>query len=474
MSDLLQGSLEENVLTLLAFNNIHAPALVLQLTPELFSTRAYRKVAQTAFEHIERYGSAPGVHLWDLLERELRQGDEGILLGKTLDAMKSLNAKMQPQFVMDGLEDFIQKRQLMIAIEQAADLAHNGDLAGAREALASSNISTAGGEGMWFSDEEAMTSFMDINDEDRFPIGIEEFDRLGVQPARKAMFLLVAPPKRGKSWFLVHVGKTGLQYRKNVLHISLENSAKLTAQRYLQSMFALKQNESADVKVARMRRGADSGRIENIEVESLVKSAGGQPLRSATIEHRQAIIKKMRAFKKRARLRIEYFPSGTLTMAMLNALLDKLERVDGFVPDLLILDYPDLMALDRNNLRISLGSLFVSLRGVAGQRNLALVTATQGGKEAAMANTVNATHVSEDYSKIFTADTIVTYSQTPKEKKSGLARLFVAAARASKDGFIVLISQAYAIGQFCMDSTFMGEHIEQHIERLFKANDGDE
>jgi replicative DNA helicase len=182
----------------------------------------------------------------------------------------------------------------------------------------------------------------------------------------------------------------------------------------------------------------------------------------------------MRAFKKRARLRIEYFPSGTLTMAMLNALLDKLERVDGFVPDLLILDYPDLMALDRNNLRISLGSLFVSLRGVAGQRNLALVTATQGGKEAAMANTVNATHVSEDYSKIFTADTIVTYSQTPKEKKSGLARLFVAAARASKDGFIVLISQAYAIGQFCMDSTFMGEHIEQHIERLFKANDGDD
>jgi replicative DNA helicase len=394
-------------------------------------------------------------------------------LGKTLDAMKALNAKMQPAFVMDGIEDFIQKRQLMMAIEQAADLAHNGDLAAAREALAGGNAYTATSEGIWFADEEAMTAFMDVSDEDRFPLGIEELDRLGVQPARGAMFLLIAPPKKGKSWFLVHAGKTGLQYRKNVLHISLENSAKLTAQRYLQSMFALKQNEGTSVKVARMQR-KHGDRVDNIEVEELVKSAGGSPLRAATLAHKQAIIKKMKAFKKRARLRIEFFPSGTLTMGMLNALLDKLDRVDGFKPDMLILDYPDLMAIDRKNLRIDLGSIFVQLRGVAGQRNFALVTATQGGREGALAHTVNTTHVSEDFSKVMTADVIVTYSQTAKEKKSGLARLFVALSRISKDGFIILISQAYAIGQFCLDSTFMGEHIEQHIERLFKSGDGED
>jgi replicative DNA helicase len=127
------------------------------------------------------------------------------------------------------------------------------------------------------------------------------------------------------------------------------------------------------------------------------------------------------------------------------------------------------MALDRANMRISLGSIFVSLRGIATQRNAAMVVATQGGRDAANSQTTRATQVSEDYSKVMTADTIVTYSQTSKEKKLGLARLLVDAARAAKDGFMILITQAYGIGQFCLDSTFMSDDIEQSVERLSKG-----
>jgi hypothetical protein len=65
---------------------------------------------------------------------------------------------------------------------------------------------------------------------------------------------------------------------------------------------------------------------------------------------------------------------------------------------------------------------------------------------------IKGTHVSEDYSKIMTADYIITYNQTEKEYERGLARIWVEGARGASQGFMALISQTYANGQFCLDS----------------------
>lgn len=467
----LEGNQEENTLTLLCWNSIHAPTLVLQLSPKIFSTRAYRRIAEKAFEHIEQYGEAPAGHLWDLLEPELRRGDEGILLNKTLLSMKELAEHLQPQYVLDRLEHFINKRTLLSALEAAADAAESDDLEAANEALfgVAQPASMADADGIWLSDADAMLGFMDAKDDDKFMIGIDELDKRGIQPARGTMTLLVAPPKKGKSWFLVNCGKTGLQYRKSVLHISLENSAKLTAKRYVQALFSLKKDEATQFKITEFARDVN-GALKDIEKPRAPKHDHS----SVAATNRGPILKKLRTFGRRARLRIEFFPSGTLTIAKYNALLDKLARVDKFVPDLVIFDYPDLMAVGTSNFRLDLGQLFVKLRGIASQRNHALVTVTQGSREAALAKTVGSTMVSEDFSKIMTADTIITYSQTAKEKKNGLARLFVAAARDAADSYIILISQAYAIGQFCMDSTYMDEFTESAIERIVKDMQGDE
>jgi hypothetical protein len=63
--------------------------------------------------------------------------------------------------------------------------------------------------------------------------------------------------------------------------------------------------------------------------------------------------------------------------------------------------------------------------------------------------------IAEDFRKAATADTVITYNQTPTEYKMGLARLFVAKAREDMKNFQVLLSQAYPIGQFCIDSCRM-------------------
>ena len=71
--------------------------------------------------------------------------------------------------------------------------------------------------------------------------------------------------------------------------------------------------------------------------------------------------------------------------------------------------------------------------------------------------------VAEDVSKIATADNVITYSQTEQERKLGLARLWVSNARNDEDKFMILISQCYAAGQFCLNSTLMLSDYEEII-----------
>ena len=104
------------------------------------------------------------------------------------------------------------------------------------------------------------------------------------------------------------------------------------------------------------------------------------------------------------------------------------------------------------NKRLELGQIFERIRGIGVKRNAAIVVVTQGNRESETAQTVTADMASEDISKLATTDVAITYSQTPAEKKLGLARLMVGKARNDGDGFSVLITQAYGIGQFCLDS----------------------
>ncbi len=155
------------------------------------------------------------------------------------------------------------------------------------------------------------------------------------------------------------------------------------------------------------------------------------------------------------RLVIKAFPSGTLTVSHLEAYLDYLEQEHKFQPNVLIVDYPDLMAQDAKNYRISLGRTFVDLRGMFVDRNIAGFCPTQGNRSSLRAEKVRSDMVSEDITKVNTADIVLTYSRTEEEEQRGLGRLYVAHARNARDGATVILTQSYATGQFVLDSALM-------------------
>jgi replicative DNA helicase len=454
----LKGALEDNVLTALCWSDQHAANVSMQVPAELFATRAYREIAEKAIDHLQRYNIPPKGHLRDLLEDKLRRGDEGILLKRTLDAMEELQANFQPEFVLEQLQHFIAMRKLSMAVEQAADALNEGDVDKAREALFEQDLAPKQTPGIWLNDPKRALSFLDHRDEDFFSSDIDVLDDLGVRPRRKTLTLMIAAAKRGKSTWLVGVGKRAILHHQKALHITLENSEELTSKRYTQALFAMAaDSRDASIRVPVFKRDS-LGRCLSIEHDVLTPEV----LRP---EARKQLGKRLSAL--RGKLLIKEFPTSTLTIAQLNAYLDVLERAESFIPDLLIIDYPDLMAVgDVRDMRVNLGKLFAQLRGIGVARNMAVVAVTQGNRSSDHARTVTAGMVAEDWSKIGTADTVLTYSQTSEEKEIGLARVLVAAARDARDKYVVMISQSYATCQFCIDSVYMSKFVESEVDRM--------
>ena len=465
MSDHLKGALEDNVLTVLCWDATYAPQVALKVAPDLFSTRDYIQIAKAAHTFLQRYNEPPRHHLRDLLEKELRKGDEGRLLERTIAAMETLRTDLKSEYVIEELDHFITVREMAHAVENAANALATGDVEKAREALYFPPQSLSS-TGTWLHDGKRALRALDNREEDYFSSGISILDERGVRPKRKTLMLLLAPKGQGKSWFLVNVGKANLIRRKKVLHITLEMPEEDVTLRYTMTMFALSMDQAATVRVPIFRKDGE-GDTTSIAFEDIQ----GEELSAET---RAAVAKRLRALKQRSWLMVKEFATGSLTVAQLSAFLDGLKASDNFVPDMLIVDYPNLMKVDTRDIRVSLGQLIIGIRGLCMSRNMAGVAVMQSNREGMDAKRVKATHMAEDVSAAMTADIVITQSRTEHERRINLARIFIDKVRGAKDGWTALISQAYEIGQYAIDSMYMNKQLFGEVDRVTEAGDGDQ
>jgi hypothetical protein len=267
------------------------------------------------------------------------------------------------------------------------------------------------------------------------------------------------------TWALIHLAKMALIHRVRVCHITLEMSEARCAQRYLQAFFAISKRK-------------ESFQTIHFEKDKLDRISGFADVRvTPTLSFDDPNIKAKLAKKiDKAGTRwldniyIKQFPTGSLTVNQLEAYLDNLEQTERFIPDLLIIDYPDLMKLDAANFRLAIDDTYKRIRGLLVSRNIAGAVVSQSHRSAAKSKLVGSDNVAEAYSKIAHADTVITYTQTKAEHKLGLARLHVAGGRNDEDKITICISQQYGIGAYMVDSTLMNG---VYWENLPAGDEGD-
>jgi hypothetical protein len=152
-------------------------------------------------------------------------------------------------------------------------------------------------------------------------------------------------------------------------------------------------------------------------------------------------------------LKVKDFPTRTLTLPMLRGYLDLIAaQKNGFVPDLLIIDYAEIMATDAKDIRVSLFLLMEELRKLAKERDIAVVTVWQGTRESHKAWQLDFSHTSESYMAACTADCFLSFMRSAEEKPYKLARIWVNKNRNGVQDFGVVLTQNYEHGQFVLDS----------------------
>lgn len=471
MADRFSRSLQENLIVLLATSDESGKIIASTVAPETFEGD-YRIVAERCIEYWRKYQKAPGDHLDDLMYDELN--DKGhpraTAFKRIVTACYELAGTVNEKYILDSVRHFKRMQAMKRVIMESADKLNAG------QEMAISEIEALWTDllnarqidfqpGMRLADWQRFQEFHEKR-QGEFTTGIRELDERYITPARGTTLLFLGPPGRGKTWFCISCGVRALLQRKKVLHISLEMGEEETAGRYYQSMFGVTKREVAvwttRFEVGEHHRFAGFHR-ERINVPFTLESS------EATVEL-QARVRDPRFGMMMDNLIIKSFPSGSLKIEELEAYMDNLETTEGFIPDLLILDYIGITDIDERNPRISLGRNFVRFRGACQRRNIAGVTAQQTRRRTAGGQQTRTDDVAEDWSMLGTTDMALLYAATDAEFERGLGRITVGKARGEEDRFMVLISQAYKMGQFCLDSIYMPR---RYLDKLKAFNPRD-
>jgi len=244
MKDSLSGTLQENLLTLLAYDD-EAGRIISHIVSSSLFEGDYRIIAERCIDYWRRQRVAPKDHTPDLLSDILENPDNrrAKTYQRILTNMLDLSENINTKYVLDSVKVFVRGQHLKEAVLRSAELINT------REELAISDIETLWHDllrtreidfepGLTLQNFDEVLDFMNSHYVE-FKLGIDALDRKMANPYRQAVMLLLGPTGAGKSWFLVHAGKHALLQRKKVLHISLEMSEHEVAQRYYQSIFSI-------------------------------------------------------------------------------------------------------------------------------------------------------------------------------------------------------------------------------------------
>ena len=125
---------------------------------------------------------------------------------------------------------------------------------------------------------------------------------------------------------------------------------------------------------------------------------------------------------------IKYYPTKTASVSSLKAHLDKL-ILQGKKPDIVIVDYADLLrstnGKGRDSLHQELENIYEDLRGLAGEYEVPVFTASQANRSSAESDIITGEQVASSFAKIMIGDFVISLSRKVTDKIAGTGRWYV-------------------------------------------------
>tara|TARA_R110002153_G_scaffold105214_4_gene243513 strand:+ start:498 stop:1880 length:1383 start_codon:yes stop_codon:yes gene_type:complete len=363
------------------------------LEAEFFESDANKWIATTVIDYFNEYKSSPTL---EVMKVRVDSVDNDVLETGIVDTLKEIMKNLDAddmEFVQNETIKFCKNQKLKGAIMESVNLLQAGDYDGIKQQI-----------------DEAMKSGTDrdlghdymVDIADRFsettrktvPTGWNVIDDLmdgGLGPGELGVF--VAPAGIGKSWALVNAAAAAVKAGKTVVQYTLELSGAYVGLRF----------DSVFTGIA-----AQNLKYYQDNIKETIKDINGE-------------------------LVIKYYPTKTATVNTLKAHLDRCTMMDK-KPDLIIVDYADLLRGTGKEIRHELGNIYEDLRGLAGEYEVPVWTASQANRSALEDDVIGAEKIAESYSKIMTADFVLSLSRKIEDKIAGTGRWHVIKNRFGPDG----------------------------------------
>ena len=366
------------------------------INPNFFELEANQWIVETTLEYFNDYKVIPTLEVFKVEMNKSVKDDT--LRTSIVESLRGIFQKLKDNdldYIKDSFLDFAKNQTLKSAIIKSVDLLQMGQYGEIKTiidgAMRSGQPKTLGHD--WKKDIELRLM---KNARNTIGTGWDAIDVLiGGGLAGGELGVVIAPSGIGKSWALATIGANALKAGKKVVHYTLELNENYVGLRY-----------------DTIYTGIEPGKVpEHPEViRELVEQIKGEII-------------------------IKYYPARTIPSHTIQAHVQQMASL-GFKPDVIIVDYADLMsATARTDARHQeLGAIYEELRGLAGELNVPIWTASQTQRSSIQDEVIQADKIAESYAKIMTADLVISISRKLEDKVHKTGRAHVIKNRFGADG----------------------------------------
>ncbi len=364
------------------------------ISEEYFDNSAHKWVISEILKYYDKYHTTPSM---EVLKVQVKKIDNEVLQLSIKEQLKEAYKASDDDlaYVEEEFSNFCKNQQLKKALLTSVDLLNAGDYDSIRNLV--DNALKAGGDknlGLEYSKDVESR----YREEDRTPIATPWplFNDLLQGGLGEGDFgLIFGNPGGGKSWTLIALGAHAVQLGYNVIHYTLELGESYVGRRYDACLTGIPVNNIMNFK-------------DQVEKE-IVDLPGN------------LVIK-------------EYSP-GKASISTLESHIQKCIDLD-FKPDLIIIDYVDLLRSKRNNRerKDEIDDIYLSTKGLARELKLPIWSVSQVNRAGAKDDVIEGDKAAGSYDKIMITDVAISLSRKKEDKVAGTGRFHFMKNRYGGDG----------------------------------------
>ena len=414
-------NIQRGILYLLKSDKDFYLQIVNLVEPHYFEFPVHGRIFSVVRDHYEKYKSLPTD---DFIEQEIRDTkSQKESLHDYTDEITYINrldtsALEGSEYYLDLIETFAKREAMKNAIKQSLILIKEDRMdeteSLVRNALTVSRSVDIGQQ--YFSDiKDRWDRTHNAEDRDKYKTLLPTLNHsLEGGLGEKELAMVIAPPGVGKSLWLVNQAVQSMMEGRKVLYVSLEMSEDKIAQRF------------------------DS--VTTLIPQAQLKSTSAQ----LKVQERLSIF---RTNFPDGQLMIKEFPCGTATVNTLRALLVQLRNYEEFVPDVIIVDYLELLRPTREGQHEYQAQQRIAeeLRGLAMETKVLVWTATQTNRLGRAVKIITDSELGDSYGKIRTCDFAISLNQNEEEFDNGTMRAYVVKSRNGRPRFTVPMKIDYNV-----------------------------